>query len=202
MRRSFCPRRLKKLCFCTASHVLIAKLAVQIQSFFNILGQIGRRVTKDYSCICTGNTPHTFNFSASISSLYAFTQRASWDRVLHAKSRKVIWDIINTLFVTTVAVEPTFVAIIALANICRYVRVSFTLGERDFSSAVSGFCQVFLVTRLRPKTPKIPAVREKSLWYPRYVSFFQISLKNSALKVSPLKRWCAQRSFALSRKSC
>ena len=62
--------------------------------------------------------------------------------------------------------------------------MSFTLGERDFSSAVSGFCQVFLVTRLRPKTPKIPAEREKSLWYPGYVSFFQISLKNSALKAT------------------
>ena len=63
-----------------------------------------------------------------------------------------------------------------------------TLGARDFSSAVSGFCQVFIVTcasrwptfvlfflaasaygrrcvGLRP-TPKIPAVREKNLWYP------------------------------------
>ena len=41
-----------------------------------------------------------------------------------------------------------------------------TLGARDFSSAVSGFCQVFIVTRrcvgLRPK-PKIPAAREKNL---------------------------------------
>ena len=26
------------------------------------------------------------------------------------QSRKVIWDMINTLFLTTVAVEPTFVA--------------------------------------------------------------------------------------------
>ena len=61
-----------------------------------------------------------------------------------------------------------------------------TLDASDFSSAVSGFCQVFIVTRaknispsfaagasaygrrcvgLRP-TPKIPAVREKNLWYP------------------------------------
>ena len=38
-----------------------------------------------------------------------------------------------------------------------------TLGARDFSSAVSGFCQVFV--GLRP-TPKIPAAREKNLWYP------------------------------------
>ena len=36
-----------------------------------------------------------------------------------------------------------------------------TLGARDFSSAVSGFRGF----GLRP-TPKIPAVREKSLWYP------------------------------------
>ena len=71
-----------------------------------------------------------------------------------------------------------------LANIWRYAGASFTLDARDFSSAVSGFCQVFLVTRLRPKTPKIPAEREKSLWYPGYVSFFQISLKNSALKAT------------------
>ena len=45
-----------------------------------------------------------------------------------------------------------------------------TLGARDFSSAVSGFCQVFIVTRgfgLRP-TPKIPVAREKNLWYPEY----------------------------------
>ena len=51
--------------------------------------------------------------------------------------------------------------------------IKITLGARDFSSAVSGFCQVFLVTcaygqrcvGLRP-TPKIPAVRGKNLWYP------------------------------------
>ena len=55
-----------------------------------------------------------------------------------------------------------------------------TLGARDFSSAVSGFCQVFIVTRASPlvasaygrrcvglrPTPKIPAAREKNLWYP------------------------------------
>ena len=46
-----------------------------------------------------------------------------------------------------------------------------TLGARDFSSAVSGFCQVFIVTRVtrgfgqRP-TLKIPAADEKKLWYP------------------------------------
>ena len=47
-----------------------------------------------------------------------------------------------------------------------------TLGPTDFSRAVSGFCQVFIVTRalgfaLRP-TPKIPAVRQKNFWYPGY----------------------------------
>ena len=50
-----------------------------------------------------------------------------------------------------------------------------TLGARDFSSAVSAFCQVFVVTRaksffsrgfgLRP-TPKLHAAREKNFWYP------------------------------------
>ena len=33
-----------------------------------------------------------------------------WERVCMRQSRKVIWDMINTLFLTTVAVEPTFVA--------------------------------------------------------------------------------------------
>ena len=62
--------------------------------------------------------------------------------------------------------------------------VGATLGARDFSSAVSSFCRVFIVTRaksslrardfcrgfaargfgLRP-TPKILASREKNLWY-------------------------------------
>jgi len=56
-----------------------------------------------------------------------------------------------------------------------------TLDARDFASAVSGCCQVFIVflaasplvasaygrrcVGLRP-TPKIPAAREKNLWYP------------------------------------
>ena len=43
---------------------------------------------------------------------------------VHGKSRKVIWDMINTLFVTTVAVEPTFVAILCTRKhmkICPYV---------------------------------------------------------------------------------
>ena len=56
-----------------------------------------------------------------------------------------------------------------------------TLGARDFSSGVSGFCQVFRVTRAKSSrkkgfsrgfglrsTPKIPTAREKNLWYPGY----------------------------------
>ena len=39
-----------------------------------------------------------------------------------------------------------------------------TLGAKDFSSAVSGFCQVFIVTRA-----KSFAAREKNLWYPGYL---------------------------------
>ena len=42
-----------------------------------------------------------------------------------------------------------------------------TLGATDVSSAVSGFCQVFIVTRAKP-TPKISTAREKNLWYPGY----------------------------------
>ena len=60
---------IKKLCFCTASLAIRARLAMQKQSFFNLLGQNGGRMTKVYSCICTGGKPHTFDFSASISSL-------------------------------------------------------------------------------------------------------------------------------------
>ena len=74
----------------------------------------------------------------------------------------------------------------------------FTLGARDFSSAVSGFCQVFIVTRAKSLwsralllgwpaasplvasayggsyvglRPKIPAAREKNIWYPGYFHF-------------------------------
>ena len=60
---------IKKLCFCTASLAVRTRLAVQKQSFFNLLGRNGRRMTKVYSCICTDCKLHTFDFSASISSL-------------------------------------------------------------------------------------------------------------------------------------
>ena len=43
------PVPLKKLSICTASLFLTARLAVQIQSFFNLQGQNGHRVTKVYS---------------------------------------------------------------------------------------------------------------------------------------------------------
>ena len=66
--------------------------------------------------------------------------------------------------------DPIF-KLLLLTNrrMCHYViqyaqGVRCTLGARDFSSAVSGFCQVFIVTRA-----KIPAAREKNLWYPGYV---------------------------------
>ena len=60
---------IKKLCFWTASLAVRTRLAVQKQSFFNLLGRNGRRMTKVYSCICTDCKLHTFDFSASISSL-------------------------------------------------------------------------------------------------------------------------------------
>ena len=48
-RRPYCPGRPKKLCFTTLSlapTVLTARLSVVKQSFFGLLGQYGRRVTK------------------------------------------------------------------------------------------------------------------------------------------------------------
>ena len=63
-------------------------------------------------------------------------------------------------------------------NVFDTVKQLSTLGARDFSSAVSGLFQVFIVTRaksfaalgfgLRPKMcgPLIPTEREKNLWYP------------------------------------
>ena len=61
-----------------------------------------------------------------------------------------------------------------------------TLGARDFSSTVSGFCQVFIVT-LRP-TPKIPAAREKNLWYPgQEMSYWEFFLLKVAYFVAMIK---------------
>ena len=57
-------------------------------------------------------------------------------------------------------------------TLCPWQVQPCTLGARDFSSAVSGFCQVVASAYgrrrvgLRP-TPKIPATREKNLWYPQ-----------------------------------
>ena len=41
-----------------------------------------------------------------------FQERLS-EKMCTRQSRKVIWDMINTLFLTTVAVEPTFVAFLS-----------------------------------------------------------------------------------------
>ena len=47
-----------------------------------------------------------------------FRERLS-EKLCTRQPRKVIWDTINTLFLATVAVEPTFVGFpLALANIC------------------------------------------------------------------------------------
>ena len=59
--------------------------------------------------------------------------------------------------------------VLALFSLCLWAFFNSTLGARDFSSVVSGFCQVYgrRGVGLRP-TPKIPAAREKKLWYPGY----------------------------------
>ena len=49
-------------------------------------------------------------------------------------------------------------ALVQHVSIFLYIYSNRTLGARDFSSAVSGFCP----------TPKIPTAREKNLWYPGY----------------------------------
>ena len=52
-----------------------------------------------------------------------------------------------------------------------FLCLGLTLVARDFSRAVSGFCQVFIVkSDPREKFPKTPAAREKNLWYPGYLS--------------------------------
>ena len=42
--------------------------------------------------------------------LYTYFEKGCRKKKCTLQSRKVIWDMINTLFLTTVAVEPTFVA--------------------------------------------------------------------------------------------
>ena len=42
--------------------------------------------------------------------LYSYFDKEWRKKKCTRQSRKVIWDMINTLFLTTVAVEPTFVA--------------------------------------------------------------------------------------------
>ena len=76
-----------------------------------------------------------------------------------------------------------------------------TLGARDFSSAVSGLCQVSEAVLgpgqhrkfaargfgLRP-TPKIPIVPEKNLWYPGY-KVTDLDLKYRLLSVTDFKEF-------------
>ena len=69
-----------------------------------------------------------------------------------------------------------------------------TLGARDFSSVVSGFCQVFIVSRFAARgfglrqTPKIPAAREKNLSYRGY------QMMGIELNCTPGKRWGGGRT--------
>ena len=41
---------------------------------------------------------------------YSYFEKGCRKQMCTRQSRKVIWDMINTLFLTTVPVEPTFVA--------------------------------------------------------------------------------------------
>ena len=44
-----------------------------------------------------------------------------------------------------------FVVVVVVVFFYQYILVNHTLGARDFSSAVSGFCQVFIVTRVHAR---------------------------------------------------
>ena len=66
------------------------------------------------------------------------------------QSRKVIWDMINTLFLTTVAVEPTFVAFLQHSKThfhglsCQFFQIS--LKNRELKTTHNAFrdCRVLL----------------------------------------------------------
>ena len=86
----------------------------------------------------------------------------------------------------------------------RILLSKLTLGARDFSSAVSGFCQVFMgdprvfslgfAARgfgLRP-TPKIPAAGEKNLWAQLFESRLALNLGLNLTRVSSS---CVQKHF-------
>ena len=63
-----------------------------------------------------------------------------------------------------------------------------TLGARDFSSAVSGFCQAYgrrcVGLRL---TTKIPTAREKNLWYPGYLLLHSTAEFFRAVSQTPMR---------------
>ena len=56
----------------------------------------------------TANIKADKNNSAAV--IYSYFEKGLSEEMRTRQSRKVIWDMINTLFVTTEAVEPTFVA--------------------------------------------------------------------------------------------
>ena len=102
----------------------------------------------------------------------------------------------------------TRVSLSCVRSFLRPLLTSATLGARDFSSAVSGFCQVFIATRgfgLRPKMCRPSATaREKNLWYPGYPSacyanFFEGNALGTRLPATQAKvKWVTSRLVVVS----
>ena len=89
---------IKKLCICTASFAIRTWLAVQKQSFFYLLGQNDRRMTKVYNCICTGgkpNTIHTYIYLISRFVISNCTCTADVDLLLLSLDKRT--EIYNTI---------------------------------------------------------------------------------------------------------
>ena len=64
----------------------------------------------EYNFIVRENEPIKLLESPRAVSVYTAISRKVVGKMCTRQSRKVIWDMINTLFLTTVPVEPTFVA--------------------------------------------------------------------------------------------
>ena len=62
------------------------------------------QITGSPSALCVGS-----GFRGHLVGIQLFRERLS-EKMCSRQSRKVIWDMISTLFLATVAVEPTFVA--------------------------------------------------------------------------------------------
>ena len=77
------------------------------------------------------------------------------------QSRKVIWDMINTLFLTTVAVEPTFVAFLQHSQThfhglsCQFFQMSLKNRELKTTELSVFFVIIFVIMCLVTRAIKV-----------------------------------------------